>query len=109
MLEQLRKVNVDGAEIDEMVGLIAFADSMIGIYRAKMIDVPEWLEGKRTALDRELTIRHQAELERKLKLLDADIEGMRTREERLEAKRAERDRIMAALGRKQPANQPEAA
>jgi hypothetical protein len=100
MLEQLKRVNVDGADIDEMVALIAFADSMIGVYRAKMVDVPEWLEAKRTGLDRELTIRHEAELERKLKLLDADIEGMATREERLSAKKAERERLMAALGRK---------
>lgn len=103
MYEKLRQMNLQRADADELVGMLAFGNIMRTTYQKFELSVPDWLDENMNALTREIRARHQDMLEARLKEVRARRETLKTTEERRAALDAEEARIMRSLGVEPPA------
>jgi hypothetical protein len=82
-LRILIQLDPDGADVEDLYlarGVLRMVDSG---YQEDGIDTPEFIVDKLNSINRELTLRNRADIERKLKLAKARRDGLKTRDERL--------------------------
>lgn len=92
MYEDLRSLNLEKLDFDEMVALYSFGRNMMVSYGLFLMETPEWITDKVTALEKEIKARRRDALEKLRKDTERELEGYKSKEEkRLEAlKRLER-------------------
>ncbi len=98
MLKELRGLDVERTDLDEMVALSTFGRAMNAEYDRLAIPIPEWLEDRLTELDRETRLRRTDALEKKLKELKARKETLKTAEQKRTDVDSEMLKIEKALG-----------
>lgn len=96
MLDQLKNLNVDRPQLDELIALQAEAASLKGAYEKFGIEEPEWLSNADRNLHREIRNRAAADIERKIREKKGQLEGLKTTAE----KRAALEADLAALNAK---------
>lgn len=97
MLAQLKKLDVDGTALDEMLALRAFAKSLRVEFETSGAEVPEWLDDKIRALNREVQVRLADSLEKRLKDIAAQKTGLETAAEKRARLALEEEKIKAQL------------
>lgn len=97
MLEQLRNVNVDRMDLDEVVALLTFGEQLQANYTANALEVPEWITDKTSALKKEAQRRRRDNLEAALKSAVARKEALKTADQKRADTDAEIERLKAAL------------
>jgi hypothetical protein len=102
MLKELRGLDIERTDLDEMVALSAFGRDMKAEYERLIIPIPEWLEDRLVELDRETRLRRTDALEKKLKELRARKETLKTAEQKRQDVDTEMAKIEAALGKPTP-------
>lgn len=93
MLTTLRALNLDRIDIDEMVALKTFGESMRGTYEVQGLATPEWLSDTLDVLGKEIASKRIEQLTRERKLIEAQERTLMTKEE----KRAELAQRKAAI------------
>ena len=93
MLQELRDLNLERPDLDELVALHAFASGMEQSYSATGAEPPEWFKENKDALQREIKNRRRDSIERALKDAKARKEKLKTMDE----KRADLDAEIARL------------
>lgn len=99
MLKELRGLDIERTDLDEMVALSAFGRDMKTEYDRLVIPVPEWLEDRLTELDRETRLRRTDALEKKLKELNAREDALKTADQKRTDVATEKAKVLAALGK----------
>lgn len=66
-LNKLKTFSADSLSLDELLSLRATARLLRGEYELQVIPLPEWLEDAERRLNRELYLRRQDELEKRLR------------------------------------------
>jgi hypothetical protein len=98
MLKELRGLDVERTDLDEMVALSTFGLSMKVEYERLTIPVPEWLETRLGELDRTIRSQRREALEKKVKELEARKDALKTAEQKRQDVDAELAKVKAALG-----------
>ena len=98
MLQQLRRLNTETANLDELVALETFAMQLKGGYERRQVPVPDWLDQALKTLELEIVAKTRAALELKLREARAKQANLRTREERREMANQEVEMLEKALG-----------
>jgi len=100
MLQELKNVNLDRVDEEQMVALVTFGEQLAKSYSDLDLVAPEWVEEKLKVLKRELAARQRDNLEKALKEVQARRETLRTAEEKrndLDAQAAKLQERLAAL------------
>ena len=101
MLEKLKNLAstlaLKGA-VDALVELAAYGRALRAEYEAQKIPAPKWLEPNLKALQQEIRARWQAERRAQLLAAERELEELRSREEKREAKEEEIKRLREELG-----------
>lgn len=84
MLFQLKNFDKDKTDLDEIVALLAFGESMQGIYGKLGLDVPEWLTEQLRAVNREAFERQRDFKSLELKRLRAKKAKLAEKDETIE-------------------------
>ena len=66
MVEQLRNVDIDRAQIADVMALSAFAKSLRAEYEARQYEVPAWIDDKLRIMGRYIEMHKRDNLERRL-------------------------------------------
>lgn len=94
MLDELRKVNVDGIDLERAVALLAFGRSVVAEYAELELEPAEWLVSTVRQLKREINTRVADAKEKRLR-------DLKTRREQLETPELRRKKIDAEISRLQ--------
>jgi len=98
IITKLTAINLDRSNLNELVELLAEAKIVRAEFELHDIPAPEALtEGVRT-LNREIKLRSQDAIERRLRELEVAEAADRTQSERREERAKERERLQAKLG-----------
>lgn len=100
MLDRLRNVDalVSKYPVETYVELAAYGRRLAEEYTLQEIPAPKWLAESLQTLAREIKARHRADKEAALRRAEAELEELRSREEKREAKEAEVKRLREELG-----------
>ena len=96
--EQLKFLNAEKLDVDEMIELKAAADLLEKGYKDAGLPVPEYVTEGQKNLTREIASRTRAELERALKSAKAKRESLKSAEEKRLAADKEIAELEAKLG-----------
>lgn len=99
MLRDLRGLDPDGADLDEIIALSAFGRSLKVEYDRNVIPTPDWLDDRLDNLERAARLLRQDALEKKLKELQSRKEALKTAEQKRQDVDAELEKVRAALGK----------
>lgn len=99
LVTELKQLNTDHGDVDELIALKAGADGMVATYAGFQLDQPQWLADARENLDREIKARHRDQLEKELREAERDAEGLKSATERREENAARIAKLKAALGK----------
>lgn len=97
MLNDLRRVNLDGQNLDELMALDFFALGLRARFEARQAPVPEWLDARIRELSREITRRTADHLEKSLKDIEAQEAALMTQEQKRAKVAAEKARLLAQM------------
>jgi hypothetical protein len=97
MLEQLKRLDLDRNQLDDLLAFAAFAKSLHAEYDQRSIAAPEWLDEKIRQLNREITSRGLDALEMRLKEIRAQQTQLLTPSEKREKLAAEEAALTAKL------------
>lgn len=97
MLRELKNLNVDTREMEELIALSAFAKSMKAEYEFREMEVPEWIGDRLTLLNSEIRTRRHDELTRALREKKIRRQQMAPREERVAQLDADIERLEKQL------------
>jgi hypothetical protein len=97
MVEQLRNVDIDRAQIDDVLGLLAFAKLLRTEHEQRMGVVPEWIDDKVRVMSRYVEMHRRDALELRLKQAKAQAATLLTTAERREKVEAEIAALEAEL------------
>lgn len=97
MLERLKNLDTDGPDMDDLVELAAFADSLQATYTRLEVEPPSWLETRVRALHKEIKIRESDRLEKALLDLESQGAADLTAEERRASRKEQIDKLKARL------------
>lgn len=78
MFTQLKNLNLERSEVDELIALLVFAESMIPKYEEKGVEVPEWLVDRIQVLDREITDRNRDAVMSEIRRAESQLEAMKS-------------------------------
>lgn len=82
MLEQLKALNCDRADTDELISLSAMARVLTAEFTILSIPLPEWLQDATRTVRSEITLRQRDAREKRLKDIRRQQEGLKTTEEK---------------------------
>lgn len=100
VIQQLRSFDPQsGVSIEEMILLATTAEQIAAGYSSRAMEVPEWLEDKLGALEREIETRSRDALLRELKEIEAREEALKTSQERRSELALKKARIQERLSR----------
>jgi NADH/NAD ratio-sensing transcriptional regulator Rex len=97
MLEQLKRLDIDRIQLDEALALTAFAKTLRAEYEQRNIEIPEWLDNRTRALNREIEIRRLDTLEQRLKTAKAQQAALKTPDEKRQRLTTEIQKLEAEL------------
>lgn len=97
MLQLLRSFNPDRADLEDMLALIVFARGLRAAHEEFKVAVPEWLDDKIRALNREIVGKTRDALELRLKEVRQAKTQLMTPSERREALAKEEAELEAQL------------
>ena len=89
MLEQLKNLNVDRPEMDELLALHACGNGLQASYDSFKVEKPEWLDNSMRALTREIENRKQAVVEKRVREIRSSLAGLETTTEKRERLKSE--------------------
>ncbi len=98
MLRDLRGLDTERTDLDEMVALSAFGTAMKAEYERTTIPSPDWLDDRLGDLNRAIRLLRQDALEKKLKELETRQEALKTADQKRTDVVAEMAKVKAALG-----------
>lgn len=84
MLDQLRNLNLDRVDIEDMVALKTFSTALFSGFSEVGLPVPEWIREKNEQLTVEIRNRRRDLLLREKKALQSEADKLRTPAERRE-------------------------
>lgn len=99
MFKELKGLALERLDVDEMVALWAFGSTMIKAYVDHAMENPEWLEVNMAELEKEIRARSRDNLERALKETNAQLDALRTAQEKREDLKLRQERLKAKLGK----------
>jgi hypothetical protein len=108
MLQQLRRLNTETANLDELIALETFAVSLEQGYSKHQVPTPDWLGQALKTLELEIVAKTRAALELRLREARAKQANLRTREERRQQADQEVELLEKALGVAKPETTPTA-
>lgn len=82
MLDQLKNLNIPSIDLDEAVALSAFGRMLKAEYETLGAETPEWLDNRLRELRREVKVRQQDSIEKRLREARARMETLKTPTER---------------------------
>jgi hypothetical protein len=98
MLSELKRVNLDGAELEQLMALSSFARNLKAEYAHRNVPTPSWLDDKDRELTREITRRNSDELQRRLNEIKAQQAALMTPAEKREKLAREQAELEKVLG-----------
>lgn len=98
MLQQLKNLDCERMDVEELIGLSAYGQLVETEYQRLNIDMPSWLRPRLRELDREINARHADQLEERLAAARRKAEKLRTPEEQRHSVNEEIARLEAQLG-----------
>lgn len=93
MLDQFKTFNKDRLDLDELVSIAAFGRALREEYAAQKVDEPEYVNNQLKTVNREIQDRVADQRETRKKNLKAQLQGLKTKEE----KRVELEKELAEL------------
>jgi hypothetical protein len=99
MLNQLKGVVLPRTDVEEMVALLAFAEGMKAKYIELELDVPEWLEDKVSAIEKEVRSRSHDALLARIRQAESRLEAMKPAEQKRTELSKEIKRLKALAGK----------
>lgn len=99
MLSELRKMNLEGQSLEDLIAAEAVAKLVRGAFETRAADMPPWLDGKIRDLNREITRTMSDTLEKRLREVRAQKESLMTMSEKRAKAEAEEVALMAQLGK----------
>lgn len=99
MLNELKRLDVDGIDLEEAMALAMFGKQLRQEFEARNCDAPEWLDNRIRELGREIESKRVDGLERRLKKAQALAETLKPAEQ----KRQELEAEIASLKQQIPA------
>jgi hypothetical protein len=103
ILQQLRRLNTENSNLDELIALEVFAVQLQAGYQKHQVPSPDWLEQALKTLELEIVSKTRAALELKLREARANQANLRTREERRQLVDQQVEELELALGYKKEA------
>lgn len=97
MLNELKNLQLDRLDLDEIVALYGLGDSIRKVNAEYGLPQPEWLTTNLETLQKEIKSKRRDSLERALKLAKARKEQLKTIDERRKDTEAEIERLEQAL------------
>jgi hypothetical protein len=82
MLEQLKHLDLDRISLEEAVELAVYAKLLHAEFEAQQVDVPAWLDDRSRELKREIRVRQQDAVEKRIRELKARREALLPAEEK---------------------------
>lgn len=95
MLQELRRFNVDTAELDEIVGLVHYAKGLQAEYATLGLPTPEWIDDKTRTLVRAIRLKTEEQRALRLKEIAAEEARLATPAEKRAALAAEKEKLLA--------------
>jgi hypothetical protein len=92
-LEQLKNLDLQRPDVEELVCLSSMATSLHFEFEKLNLDVPEWLDTRSRELKREIRARHQDQLDKRVREIRSRLDALKTPTE----KRAELERELEKL------------
>lgn len=99
MMEQLRTLNLNRLDIDDAIGLLAFAKQAKAIYDEMGLEAPEWFTEKIEALADYVKERRKENLTKAVKEIEAEMVKLRTAEEKRAALKERLEKVRADLAK----------
>jgi seryl-tRNA synthetase len=93
MLNELKAVNVNRLDMDELILLSSTAKSMKREFEGNGVEIPEWLDDVARRLQREITSKNSDAVAAKVRHIQQKIDNLKTANE----KKAELEAQLAAL------------
>lgn len=97
MFEKLRHLDLDRLDVDEAVALVAYGEVLQAAYASRGLETPQWLNDNVRELNREIRNRHRDNLEKAKRETEAQLETLKSRDERREDLKSKLDRLNQAL------------
>lgn len=97
MLDQLKNFNAERMDVDELVALAAFARTLRAEYEATQVDEPEWVGTQLNSLRREIQTRMTDHREAELRKVNAQLDGLKSREEKKAELEKKRDDLLKVV------------
>lgn len=98
MLNELKRIDLDGADLEQLVSMAAFARNLQAEYNHRNVPIPPWLDNKSRDLTREITRRSQDELQRQYSELLAQEASLMTPAEKRDLVAKKKAALEAQLG-----------
>lgn len=97
MLRELRNLDVDGAELDELVAGVTFGKALLATFTENRMQPPEWLADKMDKAGALIATKRRENLQRALKEAEARRAGLATAEERRQRENELIEKLKAEL------------
>lgn len=94
----LKNLNIERvADVDEMVAMHAFGESLQATYEKHQMPIPEWLPESLRILSKEIASHRRDSIERALKLAKSRFEALKSADEKRKDLQLEIERLTASL------------
>lgn len=100
MMEQIRNLNLDRIDLDDAVGMLAFANVVSATYAEMKMEPPAWFTDKRGSLSGYVEQRRKENLTKAAKEIKAELNKLKTAEEKRSELNARLKEIEAAMASK---------
>lgn len=101
MFDKLRHLDLDRLDVDEAVALVSFGEVLQAAYATRGLETPQWLVDNVRELNREIRNRHRDNLEKAKRETLAELEALKSRDERRGDLKSKLDRLNTALDLKE--------
>lgn len=99
MLQQLKACVLPRTDVEEMIVLLVFAESMKLKYQELDIEVPDWLSDKISAITKEIEARNHDALLGKIRSAESRLEAMKPAEQKRVELAKEIKRLKTLVGK----------
>ena len=98
MLQQLRNFDVDRMDLDDLIGLVAYAKLMRAEYEKMGLEEPDWVNDKIKTLTREIKAKTAEKLASRAREINSRLEALKTPTQRKSELQKELKRIQEQIG-----------
>lgn len=93
MLNELKTLNLQRPDIDELVALSVFGKGMRAEYEAHQLEVPQWLDDRTRDISREIRNRTEDARAKRISEIRSRMDALKTATERKAELQAELDKL----------------